>query len=92
MGVDISGALLIGCHYSKLNDVPDDLWEDEDMRIFAQYYDGVGDGAYHIGFKIENVPVSQMHEQWFDRIKTLADEFKRLTGVDAELIGCQHIW
>lgn len=92
MGIDFSGGLLIGAHYSKLNDVPDDKWYEEGMSTYAEHYDSEGDGYCNIGFEIDNIPVSQMNEEWFTEIRELAAKFKELTGVEAELIGCQNIW
>ena len=92
MGIDYDGGMLVGARRSKLNDVPDELWYEDGMAVYAERYDGEGHGYCHIGFEIDNIPVSQINEEWLNNIRTLAEKFKEITGVEAELIGCQNIW
>ena len=91
MGVDISGGLLIGAHASKICVDIDVLLENDDMVKYAEYYDAP-DKYCHIGFKINNVLVSEMNVEWLAHINELAKRFESLTGAKAELIGCQDIW
>ena len=98
MGTNISGALIVGAHFSDvcLNYDEDEFYDDveflegHDIDIFSPHYDADIDDSF-IGFRIENVDVGSMDSVWFDKIKKLSGEFERLAGCKARLIGCQKV-
>ena len=93
MGIDYDGNMIVGAKESLIN-IPedeDDWAYDNGMKTMSPYYDADPDDRY-IGFKIENIPVKDIDDEWVKMIKAHAAKFKELTGVEAELIGMQNIW
>ena len=97
MGIYYSGGMIIGEAGSKVNvpeEFEDDVYEwleDNDMEYMSLYYDADSDGQI-FGFKVSDIPVSDIDEEWLALIKERAEKFEELTGVPARLIGTQDIW
>lgn len=99
MGIDYDGGMIVGNYYDKIDydRIPDDLdddyeWlEDQGMSYMSPYYDCLRSECI-IGFKIDDIDVNEMNEEWFNMIKEKAKKFKDITGIDAKLIGTQDIW
>ena len=97
MGMDISGGMLIGAHGDKLS-VPEDSdlafheWADENgLESYAMHYDASQSYTYY-GFEISDIKVSEVDSKWLQEIRKKADEFEKITGVTATLIGTQSVY
>jgi hypothetical protein len=96
MGIDYSGGMIVGELGSVLpeQDGFEDLmeWaEGNEMVSMALYYDADLEDRYY-GFAVENVLVSEIDQKWIDDLKKKADQFEKLSGVPAKLVGTQNIW
>ena len=75
----------------------EDLDDDELLDIlgleqYSQYCDA-DTYSSHVGFPVNDTPIDSVEfEGWLIEVKVLADRFEKITGVQAKLIGCQHIW
>lgn len=101
MGIDITGGMFVGAHYSDINIEVDeegndieDLGEylvcDLDMDSFSPWYDAADDESY-FGFKVNDVLVKDI-DNFVVTVKELAKKFEELTGAEAMLIGMQNVW
>ena len=97
MGIDYDGGMIVGIGGSEIS-VPeeflDDLheWaEEQNMDNMSPYYDCPTEDRI-FGFNVKDVLVKDMDEEWLADVKAKADKFKKLTGLDAMLIGIQNIW
>ena len=97
MGIDISGGMIVGAHGSNLS-VPEDYYgafyewaEENGMDSMAEHYDADEDYTYY-GFMVDDVAVSDIGGKWLADVDEKAIKFKRLTGLDAKLIGCQSVY
>lgn len=101
MGIDISGGMFVGAHYSdicidvdeegnEIHDLGDYLVCDLDMDSFSPWYDAGSDECY-FGFKVDDVLVKDI-DNFVITIKELAKKFEELTGTQAKLIGMQNVW
>lgn len=96
MGLSYSGSMIIGARGDCI-DCPegfeDDLdeWAEEvGLSYMSEHYDADIDCRIY-GFKIPDIKTDDMDYKWIDMVKLKAEEFKKLTGVDAMLIGTQNI-
>jgi hypothetical protein len=97
MGIDIEGGMLIGAHGSKII-IPEeyeDEWyeflEDHDWVSYSEHYDAGFEYSY-IGYPIDDILVDEIDDKWLEKIRVLAAEFEKITGVKAYLIGTQNVW
>lgn len=103
MGIDISGKLFVGAHYSEFDgDVKEAIseefdciieWaEEHNMDYSCPRFDCCETENYY-GYSLEQVdPTGSDYANWCANVKTLADEFERLTGATAKIIGMQHVY
>lgn len=97
MGIDYDGGMIVGAcgdMFSEPEGYEDDFseWvEDNDMDVMSLHYDA-SEEYQIIGFKVPDVPVSEMDGDWLKDVKEKAKLFKELTGVEPKLIGTQNIW
>jgi len=96
MGINYDGGMIVGELGSKIEkprDFSGELYEwIEEMgldRMFMYYDADIEDNI--VGFKVEDVLVSDMSGKWLTDVWEKAAEFYRLTGVPAKLIGTQNI-
>ena len=67
-------------------------YEGEDMSCYSMWYDACSEGQI-IGYKIKDInPLSDEFNNWLEDVKTKAEKFKQLTGLEPELIGMQNVW
>ena len=95
MGIDIEGGMVLGEQVKKLK-LPEDVYvpdfvDDNNMTHMSPWFDADPE-EWTIGFKVKDVAVSDMTEEWFDTINTQAKTFKALTGTLPKLIGMQTVW
>ena len=102
MGIDIDGGMIVGERASKLN-ITEEILESHDCEdeceFFCEiidhmspYYDSDPDD-WIVGYEIPDVLIqSQEFDQWWLRVREMAINFEKLTGVPARLIGSQHVY
>ncbi len=95
--MDISGGMIVG-ESGGLLEVPDNFdgefyeWaENEGLDCMPEHYDASPSRCYY-GFTVPDIPVDEITSDWVSQIKKLAQEFERITGVKARLIGTQDVW
>lgn len=95
MGIDIEGGMIVGLSGREIVcDHEDGLseWAEENgMDNYSIYYDADEEDRYY-GFEVNDVFVKDIDGDWMKDVKQKAEEFKRLTGLDAKLIGSQNVW
>lgn len=96
MGVDISGGMIVGNRLGESvyeicgEDVA--LWcEEQGMTSMSPWYDSEPE-YWTIGYKVKDVSVKEMDADWYNNIKVLGEEFKKITGVEAELKGMVDVY
>jgi len=96
MGIDYSGSMIVGRHGSNF-DIPEEIediydWlEENKLEQLCDHYDAGFSDSY-FGFLVRDIEVSKINEDWIKMINDLADEFHKLTGLEAMLIGSQNIY
>ena len=96
MGIDYSGGMIVGALGAELSEQDgfDSLseWaEENEMVTMSLYYDAAESDCYY-GFAVKNVPVRDIDQKWIDDLRKKADQFEKLSGVPAKLVGTQNIW
>ena len=97
MGIEYNGGMIVGELGPKLNPHDDyetdlDEWAAKhDLDRMSPYFDADSEECY-FGFSVKDVPVSEIKGEWLADVEEKAKKFKKLTGVDARLIGTQDIW
>jgi len=104
MGIDYSGNMIVGAEFGECDfDIPEDELEDEhfcmwewldqyDLETMSPWYDADVSNCT-VGFKVADVVVaSEGFEEWLQDIKKKAEQFEKLSGTKARLIGMQNIW
>lgn len=67
-------------------------YEYHGMETYSMWYDSGNEGKV-VGFKVPDInPLGEDFDEWIENVKTLATEFKEITGIDPELIGMQNVW
>lgn len=62
------------------------------LERYSEHYDAIVDHS-NIGFPVPNVTVNDpKFSEWCEEVSKLAIEFEKITGIKAELIGCQDIY
>ena len=98
MSVDYDGGMVVGnrvaeCSLKKYNTGEDPFeWAYENgLEVMSPWFDCSFDDTI-IGFEVEDVAVSEMTHEWFEKIEEMACRFRELCGAEARLIGTQNIW
>jgi|GEM_PF-4291196 len=69
-----------------------DWYESEEMETYSFHYDA-DERSQVIGFAIKDVePLSDKFDEWIKDVKNKSTKFKKLTGIEPELIGMQDVW
>ena len=67
-------------------------YEDKGMRTYSFHYDACSDSQI-LGYTVNDIdPLHEDFDIWLKDVKCKAEEFHRLTGLKAELIGMQNVW
>ena len=67
-------------------------YEEKGMRTYSFYYDACS-GSQILGYTLNDIdPLHEDFNTWLKDVKCKAEEFYRLTGVKAKLIGMQNVW
>lgn len=97
MGLNYSGGMIVGASGQEIG-VPDS-WEgsllewvdDNDMDHMSKCI-GADDASTYYGFMVSDVQVKHIRGEWLDDVEAKSKKFKKLTGVEADLIGSQDIY
>lgn len=69
-----------------------DWYESNGMETYSLHYDA-GEDSQVLGFTVYDInPLSEYFDDWVRDVKIKSDKFKKLTGIDPELIGMQNVW
>ena len=88
--------MIVGEYGSELcipetEEMDDYEWiEENGLDTMSPYYDCGLEDSY-IGFCVDDVPVSEITEEWMDDVKEFSEKFEKLFKVPARLIGTQDI-
>jgi len=99
MGIDYSGKLLVGGYYDDVSDAVNKYIGDKDIDecevleelglSYASPYFDCDINECYVGFEFPDTPFT---EGWYKQFEDAAAKWKYLTGVDAKIMGVQHIW
>jgi len=96
MGISTSGGMYLGAEASDIEFDEDkyedihDFAEEHEMEIASPWYDSAPKEGF-IGYKLPDLPMTDMSYNWFINIKRQAEQFKTLTNTPAYLVGRQHV-
>ena len=96
MGIDYSGGMIIGAAAEDISYDDEqfeeyEFLEEHDMTSYSLWYDSDTDGQVW-GFPVSDVDIlSDEFDDWVSMVKRKAQEFEKITGVKAKLIGMQDI-
>lgn len=97
MGIDYSGGMIVGVSAEDISYDDEQLEEYEfcevhDMTSYSLWYDSDTDGQVW-GFPVRDINIlSDEFEGWVSMVKLKAQEFEKITGAKAKLIGMQNIY
>ena len=67
-------------------------YEEKGMCTYSFHYDACS-GSQILGYAVNDIdPLHEDFDIWLKDVKRKAEEFYRLTGVKAKLIGMQNVW
>ena len=97
MGVDYSGGMIVGADAEDIDyevrqfEYGYEFCEEHDMTSYSFWYDADESGQVW-GFPVKDVDIlSDEFDNWVSMVKLKAQEFEKITGVKAKLIGMQDI-
>jgi len=98
MGIEYQGFMLIGEKMSNISifinqkNFDWDKWiEENNFEMADPYFDCDMEDRY-IGFKIEDIPIKDINNEWLDNLKLLGKKFEELTDTSPKLIGILNIF
>lgn len=67
-------------------------YESEELETYSFHYDADEDSQV-LGFTVGDIePLSEKFDEWIAEVKAKSEKFKKLTGLEPELIGMQNVW
>lgn len=101
MGIDVDGGMIVGERASKLN-ISESMLGEYNCEDLSEFYSEVLDnmspyfdsdvGDWIVGYTVPDVLInSPEFDQWWLRVREMAHNFEKLTGVPARLIGTQNV-
>ena len=97
MGIDYSGGMIVGADAEDIGYEVEqfEAWEfleEHDMESYSLWYDADESGQVW-GYPVSDVNIlSEEFDDWVSMVKRKAQEFEKITGVKAKLIGMQNIY
>lgn len=99
MGISTEGGMFVGGKVTKkvmtqVNKTEDrclyEYADKHDMGVYSPWYDAEYAECY-IGFSVADVKVKKMGNKWLEDIVEKGEKYKKITGVEAELVGMQDV-